>query len=584
MKNLTSSLEVLELRLAPAGLVNLTTVNGVLTISGTNDSNDILITETAPGEWSVRESAAGATTFSLNGAAAVPNLVLPAQNSIRVNLLGGAVDALQFNNLKLGGDVVITGGDGREQVSFFNLHVSGKVTFDGGNGDDNLNVDTASNFGGAVSLKGGAGADTFNLYGSTYGAGMNVDLGAGSNTFGLMGNATVHGHLAISASGTLADSQSVNIGGTGSVGGNVTIKSTSSPLNVGLSNLAGDNLRIGGGLTIQGSSGSDLIVISNHLFVGGAFTVNVGNGGSFLNHTGGTLTAGSFKFTGGTGNDWLQFVGASFATGAGMNVNLGTGVSNRLDLSCSASVKIVGGLTLVGGTGEDNLIVTTPLLNIAGPLSFNAAAGTNSMTFRPVTGTVGAISYTGGAGSDVIDIGDYSTGSVTQITVSQGITASLGAGENILDIRDTVVQGAMRATSSSVMGLLERVRINEATILGVLDVNLSGAAASTVMVDDSTVYGATVINTGAGNDVIQFENLVPGARLTTFVGSVRILMGNDVDFFSAGVNPFAPNQGVNFLGTLLIDGGLGGDAALFQLGYGNAFAVPATTPGVETVS
>jgi len=584
MKTLISNLEILEPRLAPAGVVTLTTVNGVLTVTGTTDSNNILITESAPGEWRVMETAPSGTTFRLNGAAAVASVVMPAQNTIQLNLLGGALDILQINNLKLAGDLNINGGDGVDQINIYTSHVVGKVGFDGGNGDDYFNMDTSSSIGGAVSLKGGAGADTVEFYGSQFGAGVTVDLGSGANGFYMSGTATVFGNLTISAAGTPLGTQSVNIGGTGSVGGNLTVKSTSSPLFMNLTATPGDNLRIGGGLTVQTGAGNDTINMANTLYVGGSFTINAGNGNNYLTQNSGTLTAGTIKYTGGTGADWLQFIGANVVTGAGTSINLGSGGINRLDLSCTSSVRIAGALNLVGGTGVDDLIVQTPVLNITGTLSFNAAAGTNSMTFKPVNANVGAVNYTGGNGSDNIDIGDYLSGAVTRITVSGGITSSLGAGDNVMDLRDTVIQGAVRITSSSASTLLERVRLNEAIILGNLDINLSGAAGSRVMVDDSTINGATVISTGAGNDTIEFESLAPGANLTTFVGSVRILMGSDADYFIAGASPFAANQGVNFLGTLLVDGGTSGDAAGFQVGYGNAFAVPATVVGVETVT
>jgi fibronectin-binding autotransporter adhesin len=581
---MNSLLETLEPRIAPAGIVNLTTANGVLTVTGTSDSNNILIYESAPGEWRVMESAPGGTLFSLNGNTAQPDQLMPAQNSIRVNLLGGAVDDLQLSNLTLSGDVTVTGGDGADNVVMFNTHIGGKLTADLGNDIDYLGFDALSSIGGAVSLKMGAGSDTVLLNGGTYGAGMTVDLGKDGNTFLSISTATIFGNLSISNSGSLANTQTVSLGGSTSVGGNVTIKSTTSQLSLGIALGGGENVRIGGSVTIQGSAANDMMNLGNQVFIGGALNVQAGNGTNYLAQSTGTLVVGSLKYTGGSGDDSVTFGGTSFVTGAGASINFGAGASNRLELTCSSSVKIAGGLALTGGTGAEDLIVQTPLLTISGALSFNAAAGNNSMTFKPVIGKVGSMSYTGGSGDDAIDIGDYTTGSVTRITVGGGMTVSVAGGNTFVNIRDTIVQGALRVTSSSVSGLSEWVRIHESTILGKTDVNLTGTAGSLVAMDDSTILGAATISTGAGNDIVNLEKIATGTNLLTFAGPVRVLLGADDDSFGAGMNPFSVNHGVNFLGTLFIDGGKGTDGAGFQLGYGNAFAVPATTAGLETVT
>ena len=137
-----SSLELLECRIAPAGVVKVTVTAGVLNLEGDPAANDVTVAETAPGVLAItgnhetQVSFAGVTDTSAS--VTLPVTTLTAD-------LGGGNDVLALKNLTLTKDVTVTDGSGSDTVTIGN------------------NADLAkASFKSSVKIVGGTENDTFN--------------------------------------------------------------------------------------------------------------------------------------------------------------------------------------------------------------------------------------------------------------------------------------------------------------------------------------------------------------------------------------------------------------------------------------
>jgi hypothetical protein len=185
-----SSLEPLEQRIAPAGLVTATFANGVLTLSGGDgQDHDVDVLKT------------GKTKFSVTGA------------GTSINELGNTSENFK-GKLK---EVRIEGGAGADSFSLTKLKPLKAVNFEGGMGVDSLtttNLKVAK--AGKVEIALGSESGTVDFGGdrTLIGGILSVDLGGGGAMSLLSAETLIRGNVAVVGG---SQSDSISIGGASTV-------------------------------------------------------------------------------------------------------------------------------------------------------------------------------------------------------------------------------------------------------------------------------------------------------------------------------------------------------------------------------
>ena len=319
----------------------------------------------------------------------------------------------------------------------------------------------------------------------------------------------------------------------------------------------------------------------------------------------GTNSFGSLAATMAAGDDTLGVDAAetSFRVPGTVTLSGGEG-ANTTDFGPLNLV--LGATSYTGGNGFDRLglggedaaaTVTT------GSLSFNGGNGDNS--FALGAGTVnGGISIIGGKNSD-----DFSTQSNHSLRINGSVTAMQGDGQNSIGFfhsETTFITGLVTViggANDDQVGLIQVDALaaslslgaggNSVGLVGVIHSNLSISTlggADRIDSSDLDVYGATLISTGEGVDVVdlsnsRFRSVVTiltaggadrvslecdmsarlGDRITQFDSTVTIDLGAGDDILEIGISDavqpgeFNPDVFATFAFPLVANGGLGKD-------------------------
>src|SRR5262245_7087681 len=131
-----SSIEILEDRIAPAGIVTVVAgAPGEFTLTGDGADNQISIFQTESGKFRI-EGLTG-TTLNPGGVTSIDTNTLT-----RLTLIGNdGNDTFTLGNLKTLTSLVVDGGTGADTLNSVNLAVTGKVDISGGAGLDSFNFD-----------------------------------------------------------------------------------------------------------------------------------------------------------------------------------------------------------------------------------------------------------------------------------------------------------------------------------------------------------------------------------------------------------------------------------------------------------
>jgi hypothetical protein len=571
-----SSIESLEPRLAPAGIVNVTTTGGVLTITGTNDNNFVAIVSTQANIWEVKDSSEGGTTqFSLNGKPAVSTLSLPTFQSIKVNLLGGD-DTLVLTSVQVNGALTVLSGEGNDTVDFLGS-VNGAVSMDTGNGNDTVYF-SGGILNNTIGVKMGAGDDDVLIFAGFYGKGMNVDLGTGSNDFTVSttNSVDVFGALNVTAAGTVGGIQRYGFFGPSITLASASLKTTTGSTSIALGSLSDDTahathgLRVTGDLKLALGAADDIVFLSRNIFVGGQFNINAGNGINDVTVGRSTtnvnllssLQVGSLIYTGGTGADRLN-IEVPFMTVAGVaTINVAAG-NNELFLKGN-EVLISGDMKYVGGAGSDVFNIQGGNFRVGGVLSVASSGGANDTRIIPVAGSLGSLNVTGAAGDDLIYLGN-TDGTTTSLLMVLGKTVTnVGTGVSDVRLTDVLLHDTIAHTSSVAAGG-DYFGVNDSYLQGSAVLNMSGNANAVIQVNDSYLLSDFTISTGGGVDVVAFDTVAAGSdRRSEFYGIVSINLGAGDDGFVAGANPLVADVGNRFFYLLKLDGGTGNDVAEYE--------------------
>lgn len=405
---LCSSLEPLEARIAPAGLVTITTAGGSVKIVGDTAANDISIQILAPG---------------------VLEVVGNSGTQVKFNGTTGA--SANFDYAK---DLSVALGDGADTVSLAAGGYFGNVTLDGGNGDNTFNFAGATVVPGSLKVLGKAGGDTLTV------TSAGADFQVGRDFLIKLGEGGVDSTLAASR---------LLVGGKLTIAGGGGIEDFSW-------NLSSD-LAVGGDLTI--TTGKDLdrigLVATGDVGITGKLTVKGGDNELAL---GPAIISTSLNVT--AGDEMIVRGAASFTSVSGEAV-INVGGTNSSEFAQGVSIKTGKGHTVVTMKGATQTYL--------GKVSV-AASGPTDFIMRPTTFFLGgAFSFKGSAARDTFDLeGNGIITGKTSVDLGAGdaqtltfVTPSAGAIVVFNDI--AIKQGAKTGTSATTLIGLQGRKLTVAT-------------------------------------------------------------------------------------------------------------------------
>jgi hypothetical protein len=568
------AVELLEMRIAPAGLVTTTFLNGLLTIDGGDGSDhDVSVVKT------------GANTFRVTG------------NDTGINTVG--VASKNYQGVLTG--VLFEGGAGADIFAVSNLSPLKTFTFHGNEGVDSLrtaNLVTAA--AGRVDITLGTESGSVNFFGSrtTVHGPLNIDLGGGG-TAGLRSvTTTVDGNVTI-------------VGGDGSdvleISGNATLFRHKLTFTGG----GGDDSFTSGGtsLTVLGAVAMDGGEGSNHF----TFASN--------HHSFGTaLTAGLVDVKLGVGPGDVTFLGKSTNILGKLKIDLGagggtatldsgvTGVRNSVAVTGGegddmvnfhSRTSIGGALSFVGDGGMDHFKATGGLLSVKGATTVDGGVGASAFEVNVASLALAKLSVAGGTVEDTVSIiangiiagdanlqlgTDGTGGSSTTLQSRAGLANGLKFGGTLtinmvgptvdfLTIANIQVAGAFVAQTGedvSTVAISKLNVLNDLTLMTgegadvvnldhvkALDFQFDGGVGADVVNLDNFRVREFAVDTGMGADELRIERNATFLGTSQVQGNATIATGIGADQIRIGNSSDHANLMVLFKGTMLLDAGDG---------------------------
>ncbi len=477
-----SSLEPLESRIAPAGVVTVTFMDGVLTIGGADGA-----------DHSVEVVKTGLNSFRVDGTDTGINVVGTNSKDFRgvlkhVQIEGGAgADVLELTNLRPLKSLVFEGNEGVDSLTTNNLRTRGVGTVDIALGSEAGSVD----FTGAKTVINGE---------------LKLDLGGGG-TVALRSEATtVRGAVEI-------------IGGEGS--DVVTISGGAAHLNRELSFTTGNGddsftaegkiLKVKGAISMLGEGGT------NH------FTF-----AAEKNEFGKTNAPGVMDLKVGTGPGSVSFRGESTVLLANLQIDLGAGGGtanvNSAVTQVRDGVTIAGGagndavnfegrasigktISFLGGEGDDSLVAKGGLFAVKGLTNVDGGSGASTFELNVTKVDLRALSVTGGTSNDTVRI-------VADGTISGDVNLQLGLDGT--GPSSVILQSRTDVANRLVFGgaLTVDMRGDTVDVLRIANIQVAkdlvaqtGENVSTVDLSRVNVKANLTLRTGSGADVINLDNL-----------------------------------------------------------------------------
>lgn len=431
------TVEPLESRIAPAGLVTATLVGGKLTLVGDAASNTFEIETTATGLLTLTGS--GGTTIALNGAAAAGVVATSLPIAEIVAKLGTGDDALTGTALALSRGFKFDGGAGADTLTLNDTRVQGTVTVLGGAGVDGFVAGAAFFEAGklVVDLGADAGAATVNASSATIASDLTFKGGAANDVLQISSDSFRAGGSVRALLGN-GDNTYSSVVGTGSidfaVGGSLIIDHGA--------NYGTAKTNLGG---VRGIATGNI----GNFSIGGDLRITAGGAGTheMTTQIGIGQVAGKTILTGKGGNDDIISVTGRFNFGKGLEAKLGGG-TNTLRIDAATSMNFAS-IKYQGGDGDDApSLGVGEVLTVSGAADFVVGAGVNNVSFFCSGGhvfTAGAVKVAGGGGTDNVFI------TATTFLASRGVTASLADGANDFTLRSdrSVLDGPLLVTSGA---------------------------------------------------------------------------------------------------------------------------------------
>ncbi len=494
----TSSVELLEARIAPAGLVKISLSGGTVSITGDDLDNQITITPLSPGVLEISAVAGTQLQLGKGSPTTSPVQVTGYTKDLKVVLGRGADQVTLAAGSYLGG-VLLDGGIGNNEFTYADVSIPGNFSILTKEGNDTVNATGTLRVGRSDTINLGNGLNEITSTGSEFSVGQKLTIlgGNGADDFFLTATKVFVGSDAKLGPGQNIDS--------------LTFRAT-------------DTLEIGGKLEVVGAE------------ISSASSGNAGNAGNLANFT--------------VGSDNLASVrGAVIFKTKNASGGFNFGGTNSTTVGGKFSAKI-------GASGD--VTITGKELLLYGDVSISAKGGMK-VTIQPATSyfLAGKFIFVGDGGVDRInmvangviiggakfDLGDGGAGQVLNFGGASGGTASvLGP----LSIK----QGVKTPTATSATNLARIV------VGGKFSLS-TGAADDTVKMDDFVIRGASSISTGGGADHLLVETLgLAGA--SQFVGALKAKLGDGEDRATFGVS--GAGNVVAFTVASTLDAGGGTDA------------------------
>ncbi|MGB8170785.1 MAG: hypothetical protein WCF18_24990 [Chthoniobacteraceae bacterium] len=445
---LCSSLEPLEARIAPAGIVTVTSSGGSVKIVGDGLDNDISI------------------SF---GTGSLINII--GNNGTTISGPGGSSAFLTK-------DLTIALGDGRDTVSLAAGNYAGNVTLDGGAGDNTFSLTGATFIPGTLKVLAGAGTDT--LGDTSAGA----DLRIGRDLVIKLGDGGVISTL--TAARLLVGGKLSLTGGSGieDFSWNVTDLIVGSDVSVatgkGLDRIGFDasgDVNIGGKLGVKGGDSAPPLMTA---IVSASFNLTAGDEMSVRGPVTANTVAGTAVINLG-GTNMTNFGGLSIKTGKGDNtVTLNGATQNYL-----------GKVSVTAGGPTDFTMQATTFF-IGGDLTFKGSAATDGFDLEgagTITGKA-SVDLGAGAGQSLIFKGTGAT--KYSIAIGGGLALKQGAKTGN---STTTASGIINFKKFSIAtgGADDAVTLDSLSIIGSTGIAL-GAGADTFALETQHVFGAALFS------------------------------------------------------------------------------------------
>ena len=525
--HLHSSLEPLEDRIAPAGIVTVTIVAGNVTLTG--DAADNLV-EIDPGDpTQLHLIATSGTQFHFGTNPLTASMFVPGFSGDLKVALGVGVDTITLDKGTLPGNVILDGGSS-DPNNYPGDTIKSGPPINAGNLGDHI-------IAGNLTLKGSTGFDDINLTANQFlvGGDVNIPLGSGANTVALNAVAlTVMGDFHYTTTGNSENSTLNVTGAKFIIGGDTT--ATVSQADSYVTFNASDTAFFGGKVTITGGAvgiGHVFTVhADNDLAIKGAVTMTCPNLGldSFdLSSNGNLAVGGKVMIAGGPGGDTVTISAANARFMSDLIATSSGGLA--FTLTATSNLLVAGKLTVTGSSQADAISVTAPG-TVVGLATFALGAG-----------TADTFALKGTAASDLILLSNVK------------LTATGATGTTTSTFSDLTIFGSLMLTT--------------------------GAAADKVSFDNLTLFGATTVSLGAGVDQFNFET--GGLAGTSTVGAaMNILLGLGNDKAFIGNN--SANDRVIFNVASILNAGAGAGDITATMAYGNVFNQPLTVLFSETAT
>ena len=481
-RSIHTSPELLESRIAPAGLVTATFLNGHLTIDGADGADhQVTIVKT------------GKTTFRVDGIATdINELAQTSENFI------GALKQL-----------TIEGGSGADTFELTKLRPLKTFTFHGNAGVDSL---TTTNFktrlNGVIDIALGSETGSIDFSGNRtvlHGA-LNLDLGGG-------GSATFGSPL------TVVDGNVAITGGPGGdavlISGATTLFKANLDFNGGDGDdsftASGSSLKVKGSVAMDGGAGTDRF----------EFAADKQKFGSQ-----GAPALVDLKL--GVGPGSVTFAGASATVLGDLQVDLGGGGGaaqlNSAVTSVAQSVVVTGGagndtlgfagrttigreLTFSGDTGDDVLTATGALFAVGRATTMDGGTGATSFDLDVSALAIGALTVTGGTSNDTVSI--IADGTISGDVAFQLGLDGIGPSSTILQSRAGLVDGLQFGAALTIE--MPGSTVDALTIANIqvakAFVARTGENVSTIAISNLNAKSDFKLETGSGADVVTIDNV-----------------------------------------------------------------------------
>jgi len=436
-----------------------------------------------------------------------------------------------------------------------------------GAGNDEILISNAI-IPGALTIDGGAGDDVVDLTSTSIGGITTIRLGAGHDYFTAGGDLFFARGFSVDL-GTGQNTFDVNAT-TLLSNGAISAVASGTVVETQTFILAAELGDVTGAVTMRTSTASSTD------FEIGAF------GGDSLRVT------GSLSLISAAGSDTVTLVGDIETLGT-LAINLGQGVNSVF--SADAGLIKANALTYTGGSQLDSVTFDGDYLQVVGALTFNGGAGSNLLDLNPISGLSvgGVLRYNGGTGNDTLLIDG------PEAIVGGAVIMSAGAGNNAFGLDATSASvGAVTFSAGVGNDVVDIGEYTGASSLVTVRGNVTistGSGSADVMVRDADIYGNLAISTSVAFGGIDTVRLYD----SDFRGTVS------VNLYGAADSDVIVRDGI-FDRAVTINTGGGDDYVAFDtdtevssiysifdgyvrinLGAGNDIFAAGANPAVETV-